>query len=137
MINLQVLKKANYLHLEEPDIDTIVTPDFIKNLRVNLLDMSQEVFAITLGVSKKTVEKWESLKSKYQISSSMKRYLYLLNQHPEYINELLKFEYSKSLEEKKIVASNTVYKQYKFFDGKYSIAMNGNDNVLRSLNGGD
>ncbi len=97
MINLNVLKKEKYLHLEEPDIEGLITPRFVNNLRVNILKMSQEVFAITLGVSKKTVEKWESERGNYRISSGMKRYLYMLNKHPEYINELFKFDTSDNM----------------------------------------
>ncbi|MDR3149020.1 MAG: helix-turn-helix domain-containing protein [Oscillospiraceae bacterium] len=53
----------------------------IKNIRKKL-DMTQSVFAIVIGVSKKTVESWES--GRYTPDGAARRLISVLQQDPEF-----------------------------------------------------
>jgi DNA-binding transcriptional regulator YiaG len=67
---------------------TIVDKDFIKKLRVDC-DLTQLVFSSILGVSVKTIEKWEQ--GSVEPRPITKKFLYLLDIHPELLNDLYSF----------------------------------------------
>ncbi len=67
---------------------TIVDKDFIKKLRVDR-DLTQVVFSSILGVSVKTIEKWEQ--GAVEPRPITKKFLYLLDVHPELLNDLYSF----------------------------------------------
>lgn len=67
------------------DIDAEITSDFVKELR-RKLNLSQKMFAKVLGVSEKTIEKWEQGSIKVKRTAS--RLLYLLSKHEELLNDL-------------------------------------------------
>lgn len=67
------------------DVDTKVTPEFARNLRLKL-KLSQKMFAKILGISHKTIEKWE--KGDNPIQGTASRMLYLLNKHEDLLNDL-------------------------------------------------
>ena len=70
----------------------LVNKDFIKSLR-SKLDFTQVVFSSVLGVSVKTVEKWEQ--GSVEPRSIVKKFLYLVDKKPELINEFYSFESHK------------------------------------------
>lgn len=69
--------------------DSIIDSTFVTNLRKKL-DMNQLLFANLIGVDQRTVEGWESRKEDSQGTAS--RLLYLLDQNPELIQELMAYE---------------------------------------------
>lgn len=69
--------------------DSIIDSTFVTNLRKKL-DMNQLLFANLIGVDQRTVEGWESRKEDCQGTAS--RLLYLLDQNPELIQELMAYE---------------------------------------------
>lgn len=90
------------------DTSAITTKEFVKNLRLEL-NLSQRVFASILGVSEKTVEKWEQGKNPVQGATS--RLLYLVSKHNELISDIYKIKgvvSEKNLVfQKEIVETNT------------------------------
>ena len=72
---LEVFESPTY-ELCEPDYEKIMTKEFVKKLRLDL-KMSQKTFANLLGVSNKTIEKWEQGVNKVKGGDS--RLLYLLS----------------------------------------------------------
>ena len=79
---LNVFNKIKKYHVEYIDIESIVTNKFVKELRQKL-NMTQTVFAEILGVTKKTIEKWEQ--GKNPVKGCSARLLYALNENPELI----------------------------------------------------
>lgn len=71
--------------ISRTDVDAIVDVDFIKGLRKKL-DVTQIVFASIVGVSLKTIEKWEQDKIKPRLMA--KKLLYLIDQHPEILTTI-------------------------------------------------
>ena len=67
----------------------IVNKDFIKELRIKR-DYTQVVFASIIGVSVKTIEKWEQ--GSIEPRPMVKKFLYLLNMHPVLFSDLYSFE---------------------------------------------
>ena len=63
--------------------------EIIKNLRAKML-LTQTEFASILGVSVKTIEKWEQ--GSIEPRPMVKKFLYLLNMHPVLFNDLYSFE---------------------------------------------
>ena len=57
-LNLSILDSAKTFEITYTNVDEIVDKEFVKKLREKF-DMTQLVFATVLGISKKTVEKWE------------------------------------------------------------------------------
>lgn len=88
---IEALKKSNKYTITQPEIENKVNKDYIKELR-STLGVSQAVFARALGVSVKTVEKWEQ--SKMNIGSASKRLVYLLTENPGLFDQLYKKEKS-------------------------------------------
>ena len=87
--NLNVFNKIKKYHVEYIDIESIVTNKFVKELRQKL-NMTQTVFAEILGVTKKTIEKWEQ--GKNPVKGCSARLLYALNENPELIKMFYVFE---------------------------------------------
>ena len=81
---LSKIRKSKGYKVHFLDIDNIVDKNYIKSLR-ETLDMSQVVFADLLGVSKKTIEKWEQGANPIKGCSS--RLLYLLYNDTSLINK--------------------------------------------------
>lgn len=67
------------------DVDAEVTPEFVRNLR-NRLNLSQRMFAKILGLSEKTIEKWEQ--GATEVKRTASRLLYILDKQPELLDEL-------------------------------------------------
>lgn len=84
---LDILKKAEAYIVEYAEIEETVNNEFVKNLRKKL-NMSQNVFSSVLGVTKKTIEKWEQ--GVNPIKGCSARLLFLLNKKPDLINEIYK-----------------------------------------------
>lgn len=87
MFNMKELKKIKGFTSEIVDTNKITTKYFVKKLR-NDLNLSQKLFAEILGISEKTVEKWEQGKNPVKGASS--KLLYLLSKDKNLINELYK-----------------------------------------------
>lgn len=102
--SLNVFDKIKKYHVEYIDIESIVTNKFVKELRQKL-NMTQTVFAEILGVTKKTIEKWEQ--GKNPVKGCSARLLYALNENPELINMFYVFEI---IEPKNIQNDNSIKK---------------------------
>lgn len=89
MTNIAIFKNLKGRVLSIPDTDWI-DGAFAKSLRVEYFHMSQNAFSEALGVSKKTVEAWES--GRNQPEPSTRKLLYLLREKPELMKELYHFE---------------------------------------------
>ena len=89
MINKKVFNRLKGRVLNIPNTDWI-NGNFAKELRTNRFHMSQNAFSEALGISKKTIEAWES--GKNSPSATAKKLLYLLYEHPELMKELYSFE---------------------------------------------
>ena len=100
--SLNVFNKIKKYHIEYIDIESIVTNKFVKELRQKL-NMTQTVFAEILGVTKKTIEKWEQ--GKNPVKGCSARLLYALNENPELINMFYVFEI---IEPKNIQNDNSI-----------------------------
>lgn len=83
-LDLSRFDTARTFEIKYTNVDTIVDKEFVKSLR-NKLNMTQLVFASVLGVTKKTVEKWEQGKTPIKCASA--RFLYLLDIRPEIVEE--------------------------------------------------
>ena len=80
--------------------ENIVDKDFIKALRLKR-NHTQAVFASILGVSVKTIEKWEQGAVKPR--PLVKKFLYLLDLHPNIFNDLYAFESHATTEAEPVV----------------------------------
>ncbi|WP_273477141.1 helix-turn-helix domain-containing protein [Faecalicoccus acidiformans] len=85
MFDLKKLKKLKGFSSEIIDTNQLTTKEFVKNLR-NELNLSQSLFAEILGISEKTVEKWEQ--GANPVKGAASRLLYLLDKNKELINDL-------------------------------------------------
>lgn len=85
-INFEAIKTATRYRLEVTPVETLVDGAFVKTLR-DKLNMSQNVFADAMGVTNRTVIKWE----KGKIKGAASRLLYLLNANPTLINHWYRF----------------------------------------------
>ena len=74
-IDFNAIEKARKYEVKFYDIDSEIDGNKVKALR-NQLNMSQTFFAEVLGLSKKTIEKWEQGKNSIKGTSS--RLLYLI-----------------------------------------------------------
>lgn len=77
--------EGTIIEIDVPQFDSIVDNDFVKTLR-NQLDLTQNVFSNVLGVTKKTIEKWEQ--GANPIKGPAARLLYLINNDPSLVNKL-------------------------------------------------
>jgi len=81
--DFSVLRKSNSIRYSFFDPNDEIDARFVRNLR-DKLDMTQYVFASVLGVSKKTVEKWEQ--GANPIIGPTAKFLYLINEDPGLLN---------------------------------------------------
>ncbi|MCH4207898.1 MAG: hypothetical protein LKF79_07440 [Solobacterium sp.] len=88
MIDLSKVKKRPTVSLYIPNTEEIVNSKMVKKLRNKVFHMSQSSFAIALGVSKKTIEKWERGGKDNRINSSSKKLLYLLDKDHSLMDSL-------------------------------------------------
>lgn len=89
MFNITELKKIPICKNIFTDTEELTTPTFVKELRHKLV-LSQRMMAKTLGLSEKTIEKWEE--GANPVKGAASRLLYLLDKHPELIAELYQFQ---------------------------------------------
>ena len=80
----------NHYSVFYAEIENEVNGEFVKNLRKKL-NMTQNLLASVLGVTKKTIEKWEQ--GVNPIKGCSARLLYLINKNPAIIKEFYSFEY--------------------------------------------
>lgn len=100
MLVWEDILKKNGKTSKVTETNKITTPGFVKQLR-NKLNMSQRLFAKVLGVSVKTVEKWEQ--GANPVKGAASRLLYLLDKNENLIEDL----YLESN------ISNNIVKEYK------------------------
>lgn len=105
MINKELLKKLSNIPSYEFRTLDVVSPMNVKELRVKI-GVSQRSFARILGISNKTVEKWES--GKNPVTGTAAKLLYILNLHPELINLIYEFKITTVNESRKSLSTNTV-----------------------------
>ncbi|WP_301007449.1 helix-turn-helix domain-containing protein [Faecalibaculum rodentium] len=86
---MKSVKKMPVCKNEFTNTEAITTNDFAKALRQKL-GLSQRMMAKMLGLSEKTIEKWEQ--GANPIKGAASRILYLLDRHPELLNELYQFK---------------------------------------------
>jgi DNA-binding transcriptional regulator YiaG len=76
-INLKALADGQCFTLSVPDLETIVTPQFVTDLREKL-DLSQSGMAVMMHVSQKVIADWEN--GKTPITGGSLVALYLLSE---------------------------------------------------------
>lgn len=84
MFNWNEAFSKSGMKCEVHSVDEIVTPAFAKELRKKL-NVSQRLFAKILGISEKTIEKWEQGANPIKGTSS--RLLFLLDKYDGLIDE--------------------------------------------------
>jgi putative transcriptional regulator len=109
-LDLSILKKAEKYSVDFQDIDNFIDSTRVKFIREKM-NMSQSFFARLLGVSKKTIEKWEQGYNPIKGTSS--RLLYVMEKHPEIIDDLYHEQYSKN---------GYVYKDNRIPNGVFNIS---------------
>lgn len=124
---MQAFLKADGLTVEYVDVEEIVNNEFVKKLRKRL-GMSQSIFATVLGVTKKTIEKWEQ--GVNPIKGCAARLLHIINNQPTIIDQIYKVktynnlnEYNVSISKgngEKIIKIEDI-NQYKYDDLKYIV----------------
>ena len=88
-MNLAKFKKSKKLVITRDYSQDNVNNEFVKALR-NKLNMSQTVFAAMLGVTKKTIEKWEQ--GTNPVGGTSAKLLFLLSQKNELVSDLYMVE---------------------------------------------
>lgn len=91
----------------------VVDKHFIKNLREKL-DYTQVVFASVLGVSVKTIEKWEQ--GAIEPRPMIKKFLYLIDLHPGILNDIYSYnshDKTKNTVIYKVNAENSFFNSFK------------------------
>ncbi len=83
--------------------ESVIDKNFVKNLR-NRHNFTQNVFAKIVGVSKKTIEKWEQ--GSNPVNDSSKRLLYLFDKRPSVINDIYS---EKILIGSKFIKASNIY----------------------------
>lgn len=102
------------------NVEERIDSDYIKDFRLKL-GVTQTVFASILGVSIKTIEKWEQGRVKPR--SLAKRFIYLIQSNPNLINEFYTYSYNEK--EYKLYKKNEKNSQYVMFhinanDGEFN-----------------
>ncbi len=97
MFDIEALKKMPVCKNEFTNTEEITTNSFAKTLRQKL-GLSQRMMAKMLGLSEKTIEKWEQ--GVNPIKGAASRTLYLLDRHPELVSELYQFRKKTVVEPK-------------------------------------
>lgn len=85
------------IEIERPDFNKIVDNCFVKQLRTRL-DLTQKVFSDVLGVTKKTVEKWEQ--GANPVKGPTARLLYLIDSDLGVVNRLHRTDIIRTFDEK-------------------------------------
>ena len=80
-------KSGTIINIEKPNYNKIVNNSFVRNLRLEL-NLTQKVFSDVLGVSKKTIEKWEQ--GANPVKGTSARLLYIIDGNHELVNDLYK-----------------------------------------------
>lgn len=80
--------------VERDNSDEVVNKEFIRALRTKQ-GYTQIVFASVLGVSIKTIEKWEQ--GSVEPRTMMKKFLYVLDRYPTLFNDLYRFDSHESI----------------------------------------
>ena len=89
----EILKSASHYSVFYADIEKEVNGEFVKKLRKKL-NMTQNFFASVLGVTKKTIEKWEQ--GANPVKGCAARLLFLINKDTTIMKELYNFEHIQS-----------------------------------------
>lgn len=99
------------------ETNDLTTPAFVKQLR-NKLNMSQRLFAKVLGVSEKTIEKWEQ--GTNPVKGTASKLLYLLDKNEDLINQIyMETDHRKTEQNQYIIKlekNNCKDKYYPSFD---------------------
>lgn len=106
MINVEKLLQSKRVEISFMDID--VDKNFVKTFRKEF-QLTQIALANVLGVTKKTVEKWEQGVNKVNGSSAV--LLKLLNKNPELIKQIYSVKYGvtgKNQDSYEIIESKTI-----------------------------
>lgn len=80
--------EGTVIEIDRPDFESIVNKNYIKDLRKNL-DLTQKVLGDVLGVTKKTIEKWEQGKNPVKGPSAI--LLYLLDKDVKILEHFYSF----------------------------------------------
>jgi|SRR5574344_1099224 DNA-binding transcriptional regulator YiaG len=89
IVNLKGLKKAKYYKSSYIDVSKVREKGFVRNFRIKN-NLTQMKLALLLGVSQKTIEKWEQGVNK--ISGSSATLLALFNERPIVMSYIYKVE---------------------------------------------
>lgn len=84
-LNWNTMLSKNSFSINFMEFNSIVNPKYVKDLRIKL-NFSQKMFANILGISEKTVEKWEQ--GANPVKGTASRLLFLLNKYDYLIDEL-------------------------------------------------
>ncbi len=84
-LDLSKIRNAKKYSLDFENIDEMIDSNKIKQIREHL-NMSQTFFARILGVSKKTIEKWEQ--GKNPIAGTASRLIHILDKRPDVLKYL-------------------------------------------------
>lgn len=88
--------EGTLIEINIPDFEEVIDNDFVKTLRTNL-DLTQKVFGNVLGVTKKTIEKWEQ--GANPIKGPAARLLYLIEDNNKLVNKLYSVNIIRNIEE--------------------------------------
>jgi len=87
--------EGTLIEIDIPDFNDVVNNDFVKDLRTDL-ELTQKVFGNVLGVTKKTIEKWEQ--GANPIKGPAARLLYLIDKDNTLVNKLYSVNIVKNFE---------------------------------------
>jgi len=88
-LNIEKLRKSKKFVYYHDDFQENLSKEDVKKIRQEL-KMSQAVFATVIGVSKKTIEKWEQ--GKNPVSGPAAKLIYLIRESPEIVKKFYDFE---------------------------------------------
>ncbi|MDO9630188.1 MAG: helix-turn-helix domain-containing protein, partial [Acholeplasmataceae bacterium] len=100
LLDLSFIDTAEKYSVEFFNVENTVSSVFVKELR-NKLNMSQVFFAKVLGVSNKTIEKWEQ--GKNPITGTAARLLLSISMNPELIKNFYRETWVTSTNENTVV----------------------------------
>lgn len=108
-LDLSLLDNAESYSVEFFDIDQKINNEFLKTLRKKM-GFSQAFMAKILGVSKKTIEKWEQ--GKNPILGTSSRLLHLINIQPSLLEALFKERKTEKKDQKILSKYNRYSKDF-------------------------